>query len=80
MKVLELISMLQTLDPQSDVVFYTEDESVVGSTELILLLNILNASMCDAERLRDEDRRPRIRFGKSAASERLAMVELTSIF
>jgi len=81
MKVKDLIAQLSKLDPSLDVVGYSDDEELLPSDKhLFRLLDILEVSTTEAERVRDDGRRPYLKFGKSPTSVQLVTLSLTVDF
>lgn len=76
MKLAELRDKLTDLDPNLEVLCYTEDSSLVGPTRTFLLLDIQAVSTPHAERMGREDGAPYLTFGKSATSEEFVVLEL----
>ena len=76
MKLRELREKLADVDPDLDVLCYTEDPSLVQPDRTFLLLDIRAVSTPHAERIETGD--GGLRFGKSSDSERFVMFELRS--
>ena len=74
MKLRELREKLADLDPDLEVLCYTEDPSLVQPDRTFLLLDIRAVSTPHAERTGDED--GGLRFGRNSGSERFVMFEL----
>ena len=80
MKVRELQAELNKLDPDLEVVCYTEDERLVAEGCLFTLLDFLAVQKVDAKRSRLPDGSPTLVLGKSPESEPIATLEVTSEF
>ena len=80
MKVRDLQERLGKLDPDLDVVCYSEDEKLVPQGRGLVVLDLLAVSTAEAERLRLEDGTPYLKFDKGPASAVLAILEVTSDF
>jgi hypothetical protein len=81
MKVKDLIDQLSKLDPSLDVVGYSEDADLLPSDKhLFRLLDILEVKTTEAERVRDDERRPYLKLGKSSSSVELVTLSLTVEF
>jgi hypothetical protein len=76
MKLCELRERLTDLDPNLEVLCYTEDSSLVGPGRTFLLLDIQAVSTPRAERTESGDGAPYLTFGKSAASKEFVVLEL----
>jgi hypothetical protein len=74
MKLRELREKLADVDPDLDVLCYTEDPSLVQPDRTFLLLDIRAVSTPHAERTGDDS--GGLRFGRSSASQRFVMFEL----
>ncbi len=74
MKVRELAERLNALDPELEVLCYSEDNVQVR------LLEIINIGSIEGEIIRRDDQVPAIRFGRSPRSKEHAGIELTSDF
>lgn len=80
MKIRELQERLSGLDPELEVVCYSEDEKLLAEGRGLLVLEIVDIGRADAEQLRLEDDTPYLRFGKGPGSAAVATIELTSDF
>lgn len=80
MKVKELISELSKLDPQLDVLCYTEDDAFLPAGHLFRLLKLDRVSVTEGEQQRGDDQVPTLKIGKGAHSVRLATIEIISNF
>jgi hypothetical protein len=80
MKVRELHEHLSKLDPQLDVVCYSEDEKLSVKGRGFILLDVLAVDTIQAERLRLDDGTPYLKFGKSPTASAIATLEVTTDF
>jgi hypothetical protein len=81
MKVRNIQKMLAGLDPELDVVGYTEDEKLLNGRTGFLLLELEDGiTVQDAEHCRLDDNAPYLNFGKSKLSTRVGLLHLTSDF
>ena len=80
MKVRELQEQLSRLDPELDVVCYSEDEKLLVDRRGFILFDVLAVSTAKAERLRLDDGTPYLTFDSGPASEAIATLEVTSDF
>jgi len=80
MKVRELQEQLSKLDPELDVVCYSEDERLLVKGRDFILFDILAVSTAEAERLRLNDGTPYLTFDTGPASAAIATLEITSDF
>jgi len=80
MKVKNLIEQLNNFDEDLDIILLTEDESFVDENQLFKLLDISDINVADAERSRDEDRRPALTIGQTTTSSKYVIIELTGDF
>ena len=80
MKVRELQEQLSKLDPELDVVCYSEDERLLSEERFFILFDISAVDTKEAERLRLDDRTPYMKFGKSPTSAAIAFIDVTSVF
>jgi hypothetical protein len=80
MKVKELQEQLRKLDPELDVVCYSEDERLSAEGRGFVLFNLLDVRTTDAERLRLGDGIPYLRFKKTKNSDTIAIIQITSDF
>lgn len=80
MKVRELQEHLSKLDPELDVVCYSEDERLLVEKRGFILFDILAVSTVDAERRRLDDGTPYLKFERGPASVAMATLEVTSDF
>ena len=78
MRVKELVAELSAMDQGLEVVCYAEDEGLTG--EPPWLLDVVGVKIVEAEKLRDEQGRPQLKFGTSDRSERLVLVEVMGDF
>lgn len=80
MKVRELQEHLSKLDPELDVVCYSEDERLLVEKRGFILFDILAVSTTEAERLHLNDGTPYLKFGQGPASVAMATLEIISDF
>lgn len=80
MKVKDLLVTLSKIDPNLDVVCYTEDDALLAGGHMFRLLDIENVSVSDAEKLRDSSGTPTLRLGKSESSSPIAFINVISDF
>lgn len=80
MKVRELQAELNKLDPNMEVLCYREYESLQKGGKLFQLLDIIDVSATDAEKVRLDDGTPYLKLGKSSVSKILAILEVTPDF
>jgi len=80
MKVRELQEHLSKLDPEIDVVCYSEDENLLVERRGFILFDIVDVSMRVVEPIRLNDQTPYIKFVEGSASVPKAIVEITSDF
>ena len=80
MKVRELQEKLAKLDPEVELACYCEDEEFLVDGRHFTLFEVEAVSSSDAERVRLDDGTPYLKFGKSAASTTIGIIEITSKF
>lgn len=81
MKVRELQEKLSKLDPELEVVCYSEDEKLLVEGRGFILLDIMAVNTAEAERLRLEDGTPYLKFDIHAEeATAIATLEVTSDF
>jgi len=80
MKVRELQKRLSKIDPELDVLRYSEDEKFLVKDRGFILFDILAVSTTEAEQLRLDDGTPYLKFNRGPASEAIATLEITSDF
>jgi hypothetical protein len=78
MKVRELIAQLQKLDQQLEVLCYTEDDALLAPKHGFRLLDIVEISVVEGEKLRGDDQIPSLKLGKGPHSQTHAIIEVTS--
>jgi len=66
-KVRELQEQLSKLDPELDVVCYSEDEGLLAEGRGFILFDMLAISTAEAERLRLEDGTPYLKLERGPA-------------
>ena len=80
MKVRDLQEQLGELDPDLDVVCYSEDATLLAEGHGFVLFDILAVRTSEAERLRLRDQTPYLKFKSTEASGTIAIVEVTADF
>lgn len=80
MKLRDLLNQLSHLDPNLDVLCYTEDEALLAPDHIFRLLEIDNVDVVDAEKCRGEDQIGTFKIGKSDLSEHHVVINVTSDF
>ncbi len=80
MKVRELQERLSKLDPELDMLCYTEDARFFKSAENFVLFEIENVTTTYGERVRLDDGTPYLKLGKGPNSVFLATLEVTADF
>ncbi|RLA84138.1 MAG: hypothetical protein DRG78_02300 [Epsilonproteobacteria bacterium] len=80
MKVTELITKLQSLPLNADILCYTEDENLQVKGNMFRILDIDDVSLSEATKIRMQDTNPSLKFGKSESSEPHVMISVTSDF
>lgn len=80
MKVAELVNALSKLDPDSDVVCYTEDESFTPQGHLFRILEIEEVSVTEAEKCRSSDGIAGFKLGKTELSEKHVTIHVSGDF
>lgn len=80
MKVKALIEELGKLDGDMEVLCYAEDEELVAKGHLFRLLDIEDVDTVHAEICRDADQVPTLKIGRSARSELIATINVSSDF
>jgi hypothetical protein len=79
MKVHELTKRLENLDPDLEIIFYTEDEALVREGHHFTIFDAMGIDITDAELTR-VDGVPSLKLGATEASMKIATIEITSIF
>ncbi len=80
MKVRELREQLSKLDPELEVVCYSEDEKLLTQGRGFILFDVTAINTTEAEQLRLDDGTPYLKFGKSPAASAIATLEVTTVF
>ena len=80
MKVTELITKLQSLPPNADVLCYTEDKNLQAKGYMFRILDIEDVSLSEAAKIRMPDTQPSLKFEKSESSEPHVIISVTSDF
>jgi len=80
MKLKELLSKLETFDPEVDVLCYSEDADLLPKNHGFRIFDIIALASKDAEKSRTGDGIPSLKLGKSGHSSTHVLIELTSDF
>ena len=80
MKVKDLQKKLAELDPESDLLCYSEDEALQTSETVFRIFEIEGLSVTDAEKTRTDKEVPTLKLGKSEYSKKVALLDITSDF
>jgi hypothetical protein len=80
MKVQELLAQLSNLDPELDVVGYSEDERLLVEGRGFILFDVVAVSTAEVQWLRLDDGTPYLTFDRGSASAAIATLEVTSDF
>ena len=80
MKVRELQQQLNKLDPDLEVLCYSEDEILQSKGRMLCLFDIAAVGTTQAEMVRLEDNTPYLKLGKGPDSKNLAILEITVDF
>lgn len=80
MKVKDLIDKLNKYDPNSEVLCYTEDGSVLDKEHLFKLFVIESMAISEGEPEKGDDNVPTIKFGKSPFSVKHVVLYITGSF
>ncbi len=80
MKVREIIDKLKVLDPELEVVGYTEDEDLLVAGHLFRIFLVESISVCEAEMTHTEDGLPTFRIGKTQSSKQHLVLNMTGTF
>lgn len=80
MKVRELQEKLSKLDPEMEVVCYSEDEKLLVEDRGFILFDVFAVNTAEAERLRLDDGTPYLKFGKTSSATTIATLEVTADF
>jgi hypothetical protein len=80
MKVRELQEKLGKLDPELEVLCYSEDEKLLVEGRGFILFDVLAVNTAEAEQLRLDEGTPYLKFGRSPAATAIATLEVTSDF
>lgn len=80
MKVCELKEHLSKLDPEMEVLCYSEDEKLLVEKQGFILLDIFAVNTVNAEKLRLENGTPYLKFEQGPNSVKMATLEVTSYF
>jgi hypothetical protein len=80
MKVRELQQQLSKLDPNLEVLCYSEDEILQSEGQVFRLFDIESVSTTHGEKVRLKDNMPYLKLGQGPDSEVLAILTVTSEF
>jgi len=80
MKVKDLISKLDTFNPEYDIFCYCEDENLLPDNHGFMLFDIDDVEQTEAEKTRIEDGTPYLKLGKSQSSVPHILIQITSDF
>ena len=80
MKVRELQDQLRRIDPDLDVVCYSEDEGLLIEGRAFVLFDVSAVDTAKIERRRLDDGTSYLSFDRDSASETIVMLEITSDF
>ncbi len=80
MKVKELQNLLKNLDPNLEVICYSEDPKLQEGKEIFCILDIESIDTVNAERMRLDDGTPTLKIGESPISEKIVTLVVTSEF
>lgn len=80
MKVRELQERLSKLDPELDILCYTEDAKFIVADTHFRLLEIEDVSLTHGEQVRLDDGTPYLKLGKSPTSVALITLVVTADF
>jgi hypothetical protein len=80
MKVKELQERLDALDPELEIVCYSEDQDLLAEGRGFVLLNIADLNTTNAERMRLDDGTPYLKLGDGPHSSTIATLEVTTAF
>ena len=80
MKVSDLITKLQSLPSNADVLCYTEDENFQAKGHMFRILEIDDVSLSEATKVRSSDGQPSLKLGKSESSEPHVIISVVSDF
>ncbi len=80
MKVKDLMDKLRRLDPELDVLCFSEDEALLPPNHMFRLLDIEHVSTIDVEKSRGTDGIPSFKIGRSDKSTPHAIIEVVADF
>ena len=80
MKVRELQEHISKLDPEMDVVCYSEDKRFLDERRGFILFDILAVSSTEAEQIRLDNGTPYLALERSKISVPIAILEVTAEF
>jgi hypothetical protein len=79
-KVKDLQKILANIDPELDVICYTEDDELVEKSQGFRLMEIENISVHHATRKRDDNHNPILIFENNSYSQKVAIANVTCNF
>ncbi len=80
MKVKDLLNSLSKIDPEMDILCYSEDESFLPKNHLFRIFEIEELKVIEGEKIRGNDGIPTIKLGQSQGSQKHATLTVTSFF
>jgi hypothetical protein len=80
MKIRELLEHLGKLDPELELVCYSEDEKFLVEGRGFILFDVTSVSTQEAEKVRLEDETPYLKFHTGETSAPIAILEITADF
>jgi hypothetical protein len=80
MKVRELLAQLNQMDPELEVLCYSEDSAILPPQHGFRLFDIEATSIVEGEKTRGDDQIPSLKLGKGPQSQKHAIIEITSDF
>ncbi len=80
MKVKDLINAISNLDPEMDVICYSEDEKLFSGQHQFRILEIEGVDITEAEKRRGKDGIPTLKLGRSEYSKKLVTLSVTTEF
>ncbi len=80
MKVKDLQEKLANLDPQLEVICYSEDEEFLPTRHSFRIFDIMGVDDFNGEKNRGKDSIPSIKFGRTKHSRKYASITITTDF
>jgi hypothetical protein len=80
MKVKELVEALGKLDPQLEVLCYTEEQDLLAKNHMFRLLDIESVEVSEGTQVRGQDGVPSLKLGKGDLSKKFAFINVMSDF